>query len=159
MIDISIYRCRIGTFSGGKGLGKGGNLRNGSYDFSVFSPTNSPKSTKFYMFEHSTKQFEENVVHNGIYFTYTKLFMLFYFYIMLIFTMITLSFVCSPNFKVNHNIYPGVVYLNWDLSFISFSQIKIAYFYLIFYVLFKSICTRKKWPKNLITSSKNVLDL
>ena len=149
MIDISIYRCRIGIYAGGRGLEKGGNSRNENYDFSVFSP-NCPRSTKFYLFEQSTKQFEENVVHGGKYFTNTKLFMLFYFYIMLLFTMITQSIVCSPNFKINYNIYSGVVYLKWDLSFITVSYIKIACFYLMFYVLLRTVCSRKKWAKNLI---------
>ena len=66
--------------------------------------------------------------------------------------LITSSFVCSPNFKVSHNICPGVLYLKWDLSFIAVSQIKIAFFYLMFFVLLRTTCSRKRWAKNVIFS-------
>ena len=81
---------------------------------------------------------------------YKELFISLYLYIILMFTLITLSFLCSPYFDVSCKLNPGIVYLKWDLSFISFSQIKIAYFYLMFNILLKTVCRRKKWAKNVI---------
>ena len=153
MIDLALYRCRVGIFGGGGFRGKGSSAKNQGQRFSVFSPTGCPRPTKFYRFDQSNNTVEENLIHSGKYFTYTKFNMLLYFYIILLFTIISLSIVNSPNFNISPNICPDVMYLNWDLSFITISQIKIAYFYLIFYILIRSICTRKKWPKNLITSS------
>ena len=153
MIDLALYRCRIGIFGGGGFRGKGSTLQNKGQKFSVFSPTGCPSSTKFYRFEKSSNKCEENVVRSSNYFMYSNLFMLLYFYIILLFTIITLPIVLSPSFKISHIICPGVMYLKWDLSFITISQIKIAYFYLIFYVIVRSICTRKKWPTNIVTSS------
>ena len=167
MIDLSLYRCRIGLYGGGVGKGNGGNFKDrGGFnsrpqgqDYSVFIPTGCPTSTKFYLFEQSNNKFEENIVHSSNYFMYNKLFMLLYFYLILIFTIITFSFVCSTNFKISLNICPGVVYLNWDLSFITISQIKVAYFYLIFYVIFRSIFNRKKWPKIYCPHLQKFVDL
>ena len=149
MIDISVYRFRIGIFAGGKGVVKGGNLRNENFDFSVFSPTNRPHSTKFYLYNQSSMDIEENVVHKNSYFIHSNLFMLLYLYIILIFTMITSYFVCSPDFNISisYNICPGVLYLKWDLSFITISHIKIAFFHLMFYVLLRTTCSTKNGLK------------
>ena len=151
MIDLALYRCRIGLFCGcgvgrlgGKSKDRGKDQYHKPY---VFSPTNRPQSTKFNLFNKSTMEPEENIVHNTTYFMHTKFYMLLYLYMILIFTLITLSIVCLPDFMISLNIYPGVVYLKWDLSFITLSQIKIAYFYLIFYVILRSIYTRKNGRK------------
>ena len=132
MIDLSVYRYRIGIFGGGKGGRLGGKLKdqdkNQGHKPSVFSPTNRPQSTKFNLFNLSSMELEENIVHSNSYFMHTNLCMLLYLSIILIFMLITSSFVCSPNFKISQNIFPGVVYLKWDLSFITISQIKIAFF-------------------------------
>ena len=160
MIDISLYRRRIGLFCGGGGDRLGSKLKDQSnnqyedYKSSVFSPTNMPHSTKFNLYNQSSMELEENVVHKNSYFIHSNLFMLLYLYTILIFTMITSYFVCSPDFNIaiSYNICPGVVYLKWDLSFITISQIKIAFFYLMFYVLLRTTCSTKKWPKNAIFS-------
>ena len=129
------------------GGGRGSKLNDEVDEYSVFSPTNSPQSTKFYLFEPSSMTLEENIVHCPKVCMFKKLFMSLYLYIILMFTLITLSFLCSPHFTVSCILNPGVVYLNWDLSFISFSHIKIAYFYLKFNVLLRTVCKRKKWKQ------------
>ena len=113
MIDLSLYRCRIGIFCGGKGWdsGQGGELKDQCQDFSVFNPTNILYSTKFYRFEQASMSFEEAIIHKTSYFTSNKIFMLLYLYIMLIFSTIILSFTCSPKFNISYTVHPGVVYL------------------------------------------------
>ena len=128
--------------------------KNKNQDNSVFSPTNCPLPTKFYLFDQCSKKIEENIVHGNSDYIITNFLMLLYFYIILIFTMISLSFVCSPGFNISLNLHPGVMYLKWNLSFITISQIKVAYFYLIFYAILKLICNKNKsCPKNVIFSS------
>ena len=130
MIDLALYRCRIGLYTRGRAR-EGfncGNSKNINYDDSVFSPTNCPRPTKFYRFDPVSREMEENIVHGNRDFIPTNFFMLLYFYIILMFTAISLSFVCSPNFNISFDLHSGVVYLKWDLSFITISQIKIAFF-------------------------------
>ena len=128
MIDLALYRCRIGLFCAGAGGRVGDKIKDqGKHKYhkpSVFSPTNRPQSTKFNTYSHSSMELEENIVHSNSYFMHNNL----YLCIILIFMLITSSFVCSPTFKISHNICPGVVYLKWDLSFITISQIKIGFF-------------------------------
>ena len=127
MIDLAVYRYRIGIFGGGQGGRLGGKVKDqGKHHHhkpSVFSPTNRPQSTKFNIYNHSSMELEENIVHINSYFMHTNLCMLLYLCIILIFMIITSSFVFSPDFKISHNICPGVVYLKWDLSFITISPI------------------------------------
>ena len=132
MIDLAVYRYRIGIFGGGQGGRLGGKVKDRgkhqNHKPSVFSPTNRPQSTKFNIYNKSSMELEENIVHSNSYFMHNSLYMLLYLCIILVFMLITSSFICSPNFKISHNICPGVVYLNWDLSFIIISHIKIAFF-------------------------------
>ena len=154
MIDIELYRCRIGIFCGGGGCGKGNNFnfKNTAQDFSVFSPTNNLHSTKFYRLNTSTMKMEENIVHSDRHTTTNIMYTLLYFYFIMLFTIISLSFLCSPMHSINslHHLYSGVVYLNWDLSFIAISHIKVAYVYLVSYVLLRSICNGKNYWNNAL---------
>ena len=128
MIDLAVYRYRIGIFGGGQGGGLGGKIKDqGKHKYhkpSFFSQTNRHQTTKFNTYSHSSMELEENIVHSNSYFMHNNL----YLCIILIFMLITSSFVCSPTFKISHNICPGVVYLKWDLPFITISQIKVAFF-------------------------------
>ena len=56
----------------------------------AFSPTDMPQSTQFNLFNKSTMEPDENIVHSTSYFMHTKFYMLLYLYMILIFTLITL---------------------------------------------------------------------
>ena len=69
MIDLALYRCRIGLYTRGRARGgfNSGNSKNQNrnYDNSVFSPTNCPRPTKFYRYDPVSKEMEENIVHGN----------------------------------------------------------------------------------------------
>ena len=82
MIDLAVYRYRIGVFDGGQGGSLGGKVKDQrehqGHKPSVFSPTNRPQSTKFNMYNYSSMEFEENIVHSNSYFMHNNLCMLLY---------------------------------------------------------------------------------
>ena len=53
--------------------------------------------------------------------------------------MASLSMLKSPSFTISLYIHPGVLYLNWDISFLTTAHIKVAYLYIIFYAIIKSM--------------------
>ena len=114
MIDLAVYRYRIGIFGGGMGGRLGGKLKdqgkNQCHKPDVFSPTNRPQSTKFNLYNYSSMELEENIVRSNSYFIHTSLFMLLYLCIILIFMLITSYIVCLPVFDISHNIYAQVLY-------------------------------------------------
>ena len=137
MIDIQLYRCRVGIFSGGGVRGNGKSL---NQDFSVFSPYCN-ESTKFYCFDQNTGYVNENIVHCQKHFIRKTLSILFYSYLISIFVLVSSLMVLSANFP-NYSVFQSVnfvhglpIYISWSMSHISVTHIKVAYFYFIFYAI------------------------
>ena len=137
MIDLQLYRCRVGIFSGGGVRGNGKSL---NQDFSVFSPYCN-ESTKFYCFDQNTGYVNENVVHCQKHFIRKILLILFYLYLISIFALVSSLMELSANFP-NYSVFQSVnfvhklpIYISWSMSHISVAHIKVAYFYLMFYAI------------------------
>ena len=163
MIDLVLYRCRVGEYAGGKFRGDSRNTH--SQESSVFSPS-CPKSTKFYYMDKSTMHINEQTVHSQQYFIESKVFSILYIYLILFFALISLLMVYSTSFSIPRvlKIGPGVVYLNWTLSFLTVANIKVAYFYLIFYALPRVFYKYKNltsifYPRNCSRSTRLIINL
>ena len=138
MIDLALYRCRVGVYAG-VGLG-GYYILFQKQDYSVFSQ-NCPQFTKFVYLDKSIMQIEERVVHSK---QQVKILLLFYLYLISIFALISLLMVHSVNFTTPQSLRcgpqslhcgPGMWYLNCKMSFPTMAYMKVAYFYLIFYAI------------------------
>ena len=141
MIDLELYRCRVGLFSGG---GVRGKVKSFHQDFSVFSPYCN-KSTKFYSFDRNTGYVNENIVHCQKHFIHKTLLILFYLYLLSTFVLVSSSIILSASFQTRSmpssilqsvNFVHGLpVYISWSMSHISVTHIKVAYFYFMFYAI------------------------
>ena len=139
MIDLVLYRHRIGAYAGGSGRGKV--LKSQDQDYSVFSPY-CPKSTKFWFLDSSTMHTDERVVHPQQHFIHMNIYLSFYSYLILLFALISLTMVHSTSFSVPHigtNYYMGVLYLSWIVPPCTLTHIKVAYFFLMFYAIPRAI--------------------
>ena len=139
MIDLVLYRCRIGGFCGGMGRGKN---KVSTKDYSMISSKDLPKYTKFLCFEPSTMHIEENVIYGPEYYTQISILMILYLYIISIFGLVTSSLISSPKFIIPRLLFPGMSYFNCQLSFPAVAHINVAYFYLFFYTLLRFMCSK-----------------
>ena len=138
MMDLMLYRCRIGVYAGGRFRGE--SRKNLSRNSSIFLPS-CHKSTKFYYMDKSTKHINEQTVHSQQYFTHIKIFSVLYVYLILFFALISLLMIHSVSLSIPQTLHicPGAMYLNWKMSFFTVAHIKVAYFYLIFYAIPRTI--------------------
>ena len=116
MIDLVLYRCRIGVYAGGSF--RGDIMKRSSQESSIFLPY-CPKSTKFYHMDKSTMHTEELTVHSQQYFINTKISCLLYIYLIMFFTLLSLLVVHSISLSASQIIILGglgVPYLNWTMS-------------------------------------------
>ena len=164
MIDISVYRERIGNY----------NIRGGSRgrdrdasNFSCFSPDNSPLSIKIPAHHHNGSNNSGNTAHFAHHHISTTL--LYYIYVYLMLILMLLASVTT--LEVFPNIDTGKVYclasfgFTGGLSLLSSTNIKIAYFYLISYAFLNCVLGHKgkfvKWlsRKTMISKILTVLML
>ena len=134
MIDLILYRFRIGNYGGA-----GGNQKK------VSGAVNNAHVLNFLSIEckdNNVTDTSSKPINNAI-------FMIIYVYFILFFTIISFSHAisCQPNshFSISRNIY-----LNSSISHITIAHIKLAYFYLISYILGRTIngkCVRSWAPK------------
>ena len=152
MIDLELYRSRIGIFGGGMGKGKGvkgcgkGNADGKQFtNPSAFNPHNRPGPMKFFKCD-NTGTWSENIIRSPPEFFHQSLHITLYSYIMLMFLLITLSIVSSHTFIVNipHSSLP---YINFKISILSLMHIKIGYFCILSTVILKYMCLGKTFFK------------
>ena len=120
MIDLILYRFRIGNYAGGGGWGK------------VSRALNNAQESKFNC---PFMQYEENSSSKSI---DNAMLMIFYGYFITLFTLIALSHVISLE-PTRHIYLSKNIYLNSSISHFSLAHIKLAYFYLLSYVLGRTI--------------------
>ena len=102
-------------------------------------------STCFRSVNMRSKSVEENVIRSPQHYTQNKLFFGLYLYLMSLFALITSTMLLVPNSTVSRNIFPGVVYLNFRLSFMTMAHIKVGYFCLLSAGLFKSLIRKSRF--------------
>ena len=121
MIDLNVYRCRVGLFCGGlyRGIRKR-NTKNKTKTFldnSAFSPHSIPEFVGFCWLDTNTGLISENVIHSPLKNNHTSLMSLLYIYFILTITTIMLSLISSPNFTFT--VRPSFAYLNIELFFLN----------------------------------------
>ena len=158
MIDLELYICRVGLFSGGGVRGNGKSLHE---DFPVFSPYCN-KSTKFFCFDRKTGYVHENIVYCQKQFIHKTLLILFYLYLMSTFVLAASSMVISANFPTygmpstiqSVNFVCGLpIYINWCISHISIAQSKVAYLYFMFHAIPRA-CLKSRHSFSILYSRK-----
>ena len=173
MIDLELYRCRVGFFNGQgfKRLGNNSKKGVGQFmDFSAFNPYNRPASIKFCGLDVGTGSRFENLIHSPLEQNQNLFLLLFYIYFVL--TLIPLMLSCilashsSSNDEVHSSYEQILLYMKFsycDLSFtlplVCLFHIKIGYFCLVSSIFLKYIClgqgSMKRARKYYIGSSRS----
>ena len=100
MIDLELYRCRVGTFNG-QGCKRLWNSKRGGgqfMDFSAFNPYNRPTSIKFWGLDVGTRSRFENLIHSPLVQNQNLFLLIFYIYFVL--TLIPLMLSYSTGFHI-----------------------------------------------------------
>ena len=133
MIDICLYRLRIGCYNPSRSLGKGkGEGDHVSYDsWSAFSPNNFPHSMKYFHCDLTNFHTHENIIHCPQ--SFTLPFISFHIYVYIMFILILSSITLNQNstmplWAISQVLFSG---LRGDLSLLCNIHIKVAYLYLI----------------------------
>ncbi len=142
MIDLTLYRQRIGCYRGysvgrkkrARGVGGG----SGGVNYSHVPPF----STCFRGVNTRSKLIEELVIRSPQYYTNQKFMFGLYFYFMSLFFVVTSMILLAQKSTVVKNIFPGVLDLNIKLSLMAMVHIKVGYFCLLSAGIFK--CFIKK---------------
>ena len=87
------------------------------------------RSVKFISLNTSTMQLEDNVVRSQDHFIYTTLLLLLYTYFITIFISISFSMIHSNQYYISFFVHPGLSYLKWNMSFLTFIHIKVGNFF------------------------------
>ena len=138
-------------FCGGMGSGKG---RTKFPSYSAFDEVNLPEYTKFYSFEPNTFHTIENVIYGPYHNTKIIMTMILYLYIIFLFSVVSLSLLCTHSFSIPTVRYPSMLFFRGDFSFSLAGQINVAYLYLLSYILLRSFCLQKH-PIPIITQQKS----
>ena len=132
MIDITLYRFRIGVFGGGSVRGRVAFRNKGHSDFITYYL----KSVKFYRLNTNNMHFEENIVHSQKHFIHSNMLLLLYIYFISFFTCTSLLMINSTSFSISHLVNPAI-YLNWNIPSITLAYIKVAYSIIMSYALIR----------------------